>query len=454
MNRVKLGDILQIKHGYAFKSENYVDKSPYALVTLANISSSNNFQFTPEKTTYYGADFPDEFKLYEDDLIMPLTEQVVGLFGNSAFVPPIKGIQFVLNQRVGKVIPKDGKADKYYLHYLLSTDTVRDQLEYRASGTRQRNISPDDVYDVTVVIPDIEIQRKIGKILYGLERKINLNSKINDNLQHQLKLIYDYWFTQFDFPDENGKPYRSSGGAMAWNDELQRDIPVGWECKTLCDLLIKNSEVFDFGKIEPTIDLSVMPSGSISLHKLNSSDQFTTNLFVMHEGDILFGSIRPYLKKAGIAPCNGVVAGTVHSYCAKNDEDYNFVLFTLCRDSFFDYALSVSTGTKMPVINSDNILSYKVPYSKDIVKLFNKVKIKNIICKNIQEIQRLSQLRDWLLPMLMNGQVGFKDEKEENPQIKISGFEKWLANQGFAARGDVDMDVLRDIYEAMDSDDK
>lgn len=262
-----------------------------------NISGSNNFQFTPDKTTYYGAAFPDEFKLYEDDLIMPLTEQVVGLFGNSAFVPKIKGIQFVLNQRVGKVIPIEEKADKYYLHYLLSTDIVRDQLEHRASGTRQRNISPSDVYDVTVFIPDIKTQRKIGKTLYDLERKINLNNQINDNLQHQLKLMYDYWFTQFDFPDENGKPYRSSGGAMVWNEQLKREIPVGWECKSLGDILEKNSETFDYKGIKPTIDLSVMPSSSISLSKLNSSDLFSTNLFIMHEGDILFGSIRPYLKK-------------------------------------------------------------------------------------------------------------------------------------------------------------
>lgn len=182
MNRVKLGDLLKIKHGFAFKSENYVDKSQYALVTLANISGTNNFQFNPEKTTYYGADFPADFKLQTDDLIMPLTEQVVGLFGNSAFIPEVSGIQFVLNQRVGKVLPIEGKADKYYLHYLLSTEIVRDQLEYRASGTRQRNISPDDVYDVTVFVPDIDVQRKIGHTLYSLERKVNLNERINDNL--------------------------------------------------------------------------------------------------------------------------------------------------------------------------------------------------------------------------------------------------------------------------------
>ena len=109
MNKCKLGELLEIKHGYAFKSENYVEKSQYALVTLANISGTNNFQFTKEKTTYYGAKFPEEFILKTGDLIMPLTEQVVGLFGNSAFVPEMENITFVLNQRVGKVIPKKGK---------------------------------------------------------------------------------------------------------------------------------------------------------------------------------------------------------------------------------------------------------------------------------------------------------------------------------------------------------
>ena len=189
MNKVKLGELLKIKHGFAFKSENYVDESKYALVTLANISASNNFQFNRDKTTFYGASFPMDFILQEDDLIMPLTEQVVGLFGNSAFIPKIEGISFVLNQRVGKVFPYEEKADKYYLHYLLATNSVKDQLEYRASGTRQRNISPSDVYDVEVFVPDLEIQKRIGKCLYNIERKINFNNKINDNLPYQSPMV-------------------------------------------------------------------------------------------------------------------------------------------------------------------------------------------------------------------------------------------------------------------------
>lgn len=405
MNKVKLGEILKIKHGYAFKSDNYVNESKYALVTLANISSTNNFQFNRDKTTFYGASFPKEFILSEDDLIMPLTEQVVGLFGNTAFVPEMQDVTFILNQRVGKVVPVDGKADKYYLHYLLATNLVKNQLEYRASGTKQRNISPDDVYDVEVFLPDIITQRKIGKCLYNIEKKVNLNNRINDSLQQIAKTIYDYWFTQFDFPDDNGKPYCSSGGQMEWNEELKRNIPNGWEVKRLGDLLTKNTDVFDYQSVQPAIDLSVMPSDSISLSQINTSENFATNLFSMKTGDILFGSIRPYLHKAGIAPCDGVVAGTVHSYRVKESEDYNFALITMCQSHFFDYAVNVSSGTKMPVVSSDALLDYKVAYSRKVAKTFNQIALQQTITKTVMENQCLIALRDWLLPVLMNGQV-------------------------------------------------
>lgn len=224
-----------------------------------------------------------------------------------------------------------------------------------------------------------------------------------------MKLLYDYWFTQFDFPDKNGKPYHTSGGQMVWSSELKREIPADWSIKSLSDILVKNSEAFDYKSDLPAIDLSVMPSDSIALEELNSSRNFNTNLYVMHQGDILFGSIRPYLHKAGFAPCDGVVTGTVHSYKTKKQEDYNFALFTLCRNTFFDYALNVSTGTKMPAINIDSLLAYKLAYCPEIVEKFNSFSVIDIIAKNIQESQRLIELRDWLLPMLMNGQITVSD---------------------------------------------
>ena len=148
-----------------------------------------------------------------------------------------------------------------------------------------------------------------------------------------------------------------------------------------------------------------MPSGSISLKELNTSDNFSTNLYSMDAGDLLFGSIRPYLQKAGIAPCNGVYAGTIHSYKVKNSIFYNFVLATITRKMFFDFALNVSTGSKMPVVSSDSLLSYKVCYSEEFVKKLNDLNIKDTIILNIQENQKLIKLREYLLPLLMNGQA-------------------------------------------------
>lgn len=141
---------------------------------------------------------------------------------------------------------------------------------------------------------------------------VDVISVVNDNLQQQLNMLYYYWFTQFDFPDERGKPYRSSGGQMIWNDRLKRNIPAGWQVLPLSQIMKKNVLPFDYSSKQPAIDLSVMPSDTIALSEINTSDNFTTNLFEMKKGDILFGSIRPYLHKAGFAPCDGVVTGTVN----------------------------------------------------------------------------------------------------------------------------------------------
>lgn len=311
---------------------------------------------------------------------------------------------------VKRLRPKsEGIAYDRYMAFFLRSKYFRKVIDCNTIMTLRASFNEDIFSFLDIYLPDYEQQVKIGDFLYEIERKIINNKKINDNLQQQLKLMYDYWFTQFDFPDENGKPYRASGGSMAWNSELNREIPDGWSVKPLNEILIKNTQLFDYSSIQPAIDLSVMPSDSIFLEQLNTSENFSTNLYIMHQGDILFGSIRPYLHKAGFAPCDGVVAGTVHSYRVKNPEDYNFVLFTLCRSAFFDYAVNVSVGTKMPVINSNSLLSYKVPYCHEIVAKFNEISVTDTMAKKIQENQRLTALRDWLLPMLMNGQATIND---------------------------------------------
>ena len=181
--RKKLRDLIKVEHGFAFDSSKYVEKGKYRLVTLVNFDEGNNkFALKDDKAKYTNEKPDQRFFLNENDLILPLTEQVVGLFGNTAFVPESKEFKFVLNQRVGKISYISEYLDKNYLHYLLATKSVKIQLENRASGTKQRNISPDDIYDVVVDIPEKEKQIKIGLLLRNIEKKIELNNRINDNL--------------------------------------------------------------------------------------------------------------------------------------------------------------------------------------------------------------------------------------------------------------------------------
>lgn len=307
---------------------------------------------------------------------------------------------------VKRLRPKTtGVAYDKYMAFFLRSKYFRKVINSNTIMTLRASFNEDIFSFLTLYLPDYEEQVKIGDMLYNIERKISVNKKINDNLQQQLKMLYDYWFTQFDFPDERGKPYRSSGGQMIWNDRLKRNIPAGWQVLPLSQIMKKNVLPFDYSSKQPAIDLSVMPSDTIALSEINTSDNFTTNLFEMKKGDILFGSIRPYLHKAGFAPCDGVVTGTVHSYRAIDKQDSNFALLTIACDTFFDYAVNVSSGTKMPVVSSDSILAYNVPYNSEVVKRFGEISIVETIANNIQENQRLIALRDWLLPMLMNGQA-------------------------------------------------
>lgn len=417
MNKIKLGEILTVKQGYAFKSEYYTSESKYALVTLANISSTNNFQFNREKTTFYGGTFPESFILKEDDLIMPLTEQVVGLFGNTAFVPKMEGTTFVLNQRVGKVVHVNDKTDKNYLHYLLATDLVKDQLEYRASGTRQRNISPDDIYDVEVFLPDINTQRNIGEYLYNIEQKINLNNEINHNLKQQLNTLYDYWFTQYDFPNSNNEPYHQTGGEMNWNDSLKKHIPSGWTVKplsTLCNILLGgtpstqkteywNGDIYWLNSGEVAQFPVVTSTEKISQEGLNNS---STKL--MPKGTTIVsitGNIRAsYLA---IDTCaNQSVVGILGNETMRYPYIHQYLSRLLSKFT------AISTGNCQKHINKRTLEDALIVIPDDSVlsKYYNfATPLYENITNNALENQELIRTRDWLLPMLMNGQATISD---------------------------------------------
>ena len=296
-----------------------------------------------------------------------------------------------------------------YLKYYLQSSIGQKAILSQQSGSTVSGISAKTFTNIKIHLPEKNKQDDIGEFLYILDKKNETNNKINLELESMVKTIYDYWFLQFEFPNEDGKPYKSSGGKMVWSKELKREIPEGWEVKKLKDIVYLGNDKKYEGPNVNTIDLSVMPSSSISLNEINESKNFDTNLYEMKKYDILFGSIRAYLKKAGIAPCDGAVTGTVYSFRCFNKNDYNFALETLCSDNMFNYACKNSKGSKMPVIGSDRILEYPIAYNNNITKRFNDISVKEMIASNVMENQELASLRDFLLPLLMNGQVVIED---------------------------------------------
>jgi len=294
-----------------------------------------------------------------------------------------------------------------FLFYVLKHNIKN--LIRQSNGTTYDSITRDIIDNMEIIIPDDEKSySKISKLLFDFDKKIEINNKINAELQSMAKTLYDYWFLQFEFPNEEGKPYKSSGGKMVWNEKLKREIPFGWKSITLSDIIKKMNRKYDYSIINRTYDLSVMEYNTISIYKESSSKDFDTNLFSVKKGDLLFGSIRPYLRKAGIASYDGAVTGTVHCFEIKNSFDFNLALMTITSENFFEYAINNSKGTKMPVVSSESLLTFQIPYNEKISKIFNRISIKDIIISNVIQSNELSELRDFLLPLLMNGQVTFK----------------------------------------------
>mgnify|MGYP004664570879 CR=1 FL=1 len=232
LKKSRLGELIEVTRGASLSGEYYSTKGEYIRLTCGNFDYHNNCfkENTSKDNLFYTGEFREEFLLEKGDIITPLTEQAIGLLGTTARIP--KSGKYIQSQDIALVKCKAGKIDPTFCYYLISSRLVRNQLSAAAQQTKIRHTSPDKIKACTVWIPELDEQITIGRLLASLDDKIHLNKRINDNLEAMAKQLYDYWFVQFDFPNEEGKPYKSSGGAMVWNEKLKREIPQGWsDCK-------------------------------------------------------------------------------------------------------------------------------------------------------------------------------------------------------------------------------
>ena len=305
-------------------------------------------------------------------------------------------------------VVNDKLADAFYLYsYLSQLD-----LSNLDSGSTLPSMTKSAYESIVVKLPDLNIQKAVANILFNLRKKLEINNQINQELEAMAKTLYDYWFVQFDFPDQNGKPYKSSGGKMVYNPELKREIPEGWGVEKLGDISQYVSEKVDSFElnIENYVgtDNMIADMGGIelttSIPKSGTSTKFSV-------GDILISNIRPYFKKIWLSDRTGGCSADVLCIRTNRTIPKEFVYATLARDDFFNYDVAGSKGSKMPRGDKKHIMEYPIVFEFGIAEQYSKIvkPIYEAVHENNNQNQELTQLRDWLLPMLMNGQVKVED---------------------------------------------
>ena len=301
----------------------------------------------------------------------------------------------------------------YYLYRLLSLL----DLSRLDSGTGVPSMTFDSYYNIKVWLPKIEEQRCIASVLQKLDAKIELNRQINDNLEAMAKQLYDYWFVQFDFPNEEGKPYKSSGGVMVWNEKLKREIPQGWHCGTLLDIA-EYTNGLACQKYRPT-DNNKLPVIKIKeMHDGLSADTEWVKADIpddvkVFDGDVLFSwsaSLEVMLWAYG----NGGLNQHIFKVTSKNGYPRSFYFYQLIHYVGVFKQMAEARKTTMGHITQDHLRQSTIALPPN-VEIANKLEEKlcpifDEIVKNNQEIMALTKQRDELLPLLMNGQASVNSD--------------------------------------------
>ena len=402
----KMGDFLRVKHGFPFLGEFFSTRGKYIVLTPGNFYESGGFKRTLGKEKYYISEFPEEYLCSEGDLIVAMTEQAEGLLGSTAIIP--ENDVYLHNQRIGLISWDVNIVDKQYLYYLFMTRSVRKQIRDTASGTKVKHTSPERIYDVSVSIPDITVQQKNAALLWMLDQKIQLNNRIIAELEAMAKSIFDYWFVQFDFPNDNGRPYRSSGGTMEWNEELKREIPKGWRIGKLSDVAnITMGQSPDGGSYNEDEDGMVFFQGCTDFGCRFPKTRIYTNQpsRIAEQGDVLL-SVRAPVGTINIATeqcCIGRGLAALHSKCGANS-------YLLCLMQSLKPVFDVinGNGTTFGALTKDMLFDINVCVpSSPVLTAFEEItnKMNDCIFNREMQTRELTKLCDWLLPMLMNGQA-------------------------------------------------
>ena len=470
MKKIKLKEVIDVKRGMSLAGKHYSYEGSIVRLTLGNFRyPQNGFKLNTSKDDiYFNGPYKSECLLKKGDIITPLTEQVRGLLGSTATIP--EDNKYLQSGDIGLIIPNERIIDKRFAYYLVSSPIVKKQLDSASQQTKIRHTSPDAIKECFAYFPEnIKLQQSIAKIFDLINNKIENNNKINHELESMAKTIYDYWFIQFNFPNEEGKPYKSSGGEMVYNEKLKREIPVHWKVDEILNHVnwVSNSQ-------PPKSQFCYKPKEGfvrfIQNRDYDSNKHITyipdkKSLSKVNKFDILIDKYGVAGKvRYGIEGVFNVALGKIEVATANELE---YIRSFLSSKNIYEYLHNSCMASTRASLSEENLklLYIAIPTQNILTKYENIIHTYREIILNLkEENQELASLSDFLLPLLMNGQVTIKEAEDINKtvsQVKTfvspnydERFELWLQNQGVAARGNIDRQTLREIFDAMDDDDK
>ena len=346
-------------------------------------------------------------KVHQDDILFSM----IGSVGNVCLIKDNdSAIDFAI-KNMG-VFSCGEKEKAVFLYYYLQSPFAKKTIESYLNGAVQKFLGLKCLR--TFPVPEYsDDMKKIAAVLSALDDKIALNRQMNAKLEQMAKQLYEHWFVQFDFPNENGKPYKSSGGKMEYNEVLKHEIPAGWEVKSLgevCDFPIERFSDKDISE-KLYVPIEVIPRYEMSFSETANIEKAASGLCSFTKRSILLSNRRVYFHKVCIAPFEGITRDTVIIINSKDLNNLGFIYQIVNSNHFIDYATLNSYGSEQPVLSTPTVQDYKFVFPNNgIDKIYSKRvdSIINKVLENNLEIRKLTALHNRVLPLLMNGQVEVK----------------------------------------------
>jgi type I restriction enzyme S subunit len=448
---VRLGDLVGIKHGWPFKSDLFSEDltGRPIVVAVGNFQYTGGFRFDSTNVKEYLGEYPADYDLSPGDVLLVMTCQTSGgeILGIPARVPN-DGRRYLHNQRLGKVVVKQPKRVSLdYLYWLFLWKDFNTELVASSSGTKIVHTAPTRIEAFRFDLPPLSEQRAIARVLGGLDDKIELNRRMNRTLEDLARGVFRSWFVDFDPvlrpapgppsrppapppvpPARRGGPAspapRSAPAAPApphapWPTRLTDSplgpIPEGWRVGTVGEIGtnprrgVLPSEV---DATTPYIGLEHMPRRCIALDDWGTAADVSSGKSRFARGEILFGKLRPYFHKVGVALIDGVCSTDVIVAAPKKECWFGVLLGHLSSDEFIDYVDGASGGTRMPRTSWGDMARYQIVIPPEPIAASYSVwmrQVADMLRIHAHESRALAALRDAILPQLLSGEIRLRE---------------------------------------------